>query len=105
MKTNIGKTLGQYVNNYPFMKTGIQTVNIKMDSDESLLISVTRPKIWHMNVVDAVNNMDESTYKFKVNTFDQEVVRTSIEYKDQEKILDIFIRDYEESPIEFEKGE
>lgn len=104
MKNNIGKTLGEYVNSYPFIKTNIQRVNIRMDSDGSLVLSVSRPKIWHMNVKDAIDNMDETFYGFKINSFDQDVIKTAIEYKDQEKILNIFIGEYEDSPIEFENN-
>ena len=99
MKYKGYETLGQYVNKYPFNKTKIQTVNIKMSSDETTIISVTRPKIWHMNIVDAVNDMDEKIYKNRINSFDQTVIRTSIDTDGDHKTLNIFIEEYDNSPM------
>lgn len=102
MKYNKKETLGQYLNKFPFNKSSIHTVNIFMESDNTLLLSVTVPRyIWHMNVFDAINDMDKNYYSFKINTFDQKVVKTSMTKKegDNYRTLDIYIEDYYDTPM------
>lgn len=95
MKEIGNKTLGQYINKFPFNKTNVHTVNIFMDNDESKVLSVTVPRfIWHMNVTDAINDMDKNLYNYRVNTFDQKVMRTSIDFDGEFRTLNIYIQDY-----------
>ena len=95
-------TLGDYINRYPFAKTKIHTVNVFMG--KSIICNVTVPRyIFHMNIVDAINDYDGKYFRFKVNTFDQIVEKVCIENQENEdfKTLNIWIREYRNFPIEY----